>query len=68
MITLDDDQVEELRREMLVEECMQSIEDHAYDEACECGAMMMWRKYLYGDDADGNRGEWRTEAYCPRCD
>lgn len=34
-------------------------EDEAFDECPECGAMVkLGPEYLYGDDADGNRGIW----------
>jgi predicted RNA-binding Zn-ribbon protein involved in translation (DUF1610 family) len=34
----------------------------------ECGETD-WddEEYLYGDDADGNRGEWRHNYICRRC-
>lgn len=42
---------------------------HDNDEDCpQCGAHMSIRRELYGEDADGNRGELRTYIECPRCE
>ena len=58
----------EARREALEDEHAAWIEAHTSDELCECGRRLRIRRYKYGEDADGNRWEWREEWYCPVCE
>lgn len=44
-----------------------AYEDDEHGRCDECGGVTERRRYLYGDDADGNRGEWRYGWSCVEC-
>ena len=65
---LDWEREMETRHEALEDERLAWIEAHTSDEVCECGRRMRIRRVLDGADADGNRGVWIDDVYCPNCD
>ena len=61
MYNVSEDDREEYKRD-------QWETDHPNDYCNECGAIILTEPYLYGDDADGNRGVIRQDEIehdCP---